>query len=245
MNSEPNLQRIHKVIAASGITSRRKAEELIQQGRVTVNGEIVTTLGVKVGDADVITVDGQAIRRALEMQYLVMNKPKGYVTTMDDPQRRQTIMQLLPDTGAVLKPVGRLDMDTEGLLLCTNDGDLAARLAHPRYGIEKEYEAALKGEITDDAIKRLERGVFIDGERTHPAKVEVISRGDGRSVVRITIHEGRNRQVRRMTECVGYPVNKLRRVRYGPIVLRRLPPGGSRMLSVPEIAKLKALVGLK
>ncbi|MBL8087601.1 MAG: rRNA pseudouridine synthase [Chthonomonas sp.] len=239
------LERLHKVIANAGITSRRKAELLIQEGRVSVNGKVVMQMGTMVGPEDMVSVDGLVVPRASRYVYVILNKPKGYVTTMDDPQGRAVITQLLPDLGVVLKPVGRLDRDTEGLLLCTNDGQLASRLSHPRYGVQKEYEVSLHGELDARQQKRLETGVFIDGRKTAPAKVEVISIGEGRSRIRMTLQEGRNRQIRKMGDAVGHPVTALRRVRYGPLVLKRLPVGGCRTLGVPEVALLRKLVGLK
>ena len=185
-------ERLHKRIAAAGICSRRAAEKLILEGHVLVNGEIVTELGTKVSDEDKVTIEGKMLAPA-KLHYLVMNKPTGYVTTLADPHAKRTVKDLLPDLGVQLKPVGRLDKDTEGLLLFTNDGELALRLTHPRYGVEKEYQVAVVGELRPDAKSKMERGVFLEGSKTSPAKVEGVFYDDKKkwTFFRITIHEGR------------------------------------------------------
>lgn len=237
--------RLHVRIARSGVCSRRAAEKLIAQGRVEVNGEIVTEMGVKVNPADEVRVDGQPLRLS-KLYAVLLNKPTGVVTTLSDPQRRPTILKYLPDYGVQLKPVGRLDMDTKGLLVCTNDGELALRLAHPRYGIEKEYEADVTGVPDERALHRLQGGVFLEGRRTAPAKVEIIHAEPklDRSKLRITLHEGRNRQVRLMCEVVGHPVTSLTRVRYGPFTTKGMRPGECRLLGKKDIDLLRRLVGL-
>lgn len=235
-------ERLHKRIAAAGVCSRRAAEELIRQGRVMVNGSVVTEMGVQVGDDDTISVDGQVVAAA-RLMTLMMNKPKGYTTTLSDPFARQTVGDLLPKLSAQLKPIGRLDKDTEGLLLFTNDGQLALRLTHPRYGVEKEYVALVDGEPDDKALEKLRKGVFVEGKKTAPAKVER-SRNNP-SELMITIHEGRKRQIRLMCLSVGFPVSKLKRVRVGPIRMRNLPKGTCKMLSQIELAALRAAVGLE
>lgn len=240
---DPSRERLHKFLARCGVCSRRKAEEWIAEGRVSVNGEIRTERGASVGADDEVEVDGRRIA-VQRLHYLAMNKPVGVLTTLDDPHRRPTISKLMPDVGAMLRPVGRLDMDTEGLLLLTNDGELAARLTHPRYGVEKEYVVRVQGRPEAKAIDRLRKGVVLYGRRTAPAIVELESTGANESTVRITIHEGRNRQVRHMCEAVGHPVVGLRRVRVGPIALRKLPLGATRKLGHDEVMKLKAAVGL-
>jgi len=225
--------------------SRRAAEELIRQGRVTVNGQPISLMGVKVSDADEVAVDGIPI--AIARTYtLVLFKPAGCVTTLRDPQGRPTIVRYLPDMGVQLKPVGRLDMETEGLLVCTNDGELANRLAHPRYGVEKEYQAIVEGVPDEKALAKLRKGVWIEeGGKTAPAKVEVGKTVGTRStLLRITIHEGRKRQVRLMCEAVGHPVMSLKRIRYGPLRIKGMRAGEARMLGKQEIDELRKLVGL-
>ncbi len=240
------LERLHKRIGASGLCSRRAAEEWIAAGRVQVNGEIVREMGVKVGPDDEVRVDGQ-ILAGTRLYYLVMNKPTGVITTLSDPQRRRTIAQYLPDVGgATLKPIGRLDMDTEGLLMFTNDGDFAHRMAHPRYGVEKEYHALVEGLPDEEALRKLREGVIVEGRRTAPADVRVrnVVQKTGDALLVLILHEGRKRQVRYMCESVGHPVLTLKRVRLGPIRLDKLPRGACRMLGVQEIEALKKLIGL-
>lgn len=239
------VERLHKYMARCGVASRRKAEDMILEGRVTVNGALVTGVGAKVGGEDEVRVDGRLIRPP-RLHYLLLNKPKGYVTTLDDPQGRATIVELLPDVGTPLKPVGRLDKDTEGLLIVTNDGELAMRLSHPRYEVEKEYRAIVEGHPTDESIAKLESGVFIEGGKTRPAQVERLKgpRQAATSALRIVLHEGRKRQVRLMCEAVGHPVVALTRTRIGPIRLRDLRPGACRLLGHDEVQKLRTLVGL-
>jgi pseudouridine synthase len=237
-------ERLHKVLARAGVASRRKAEDLILEGRVAVNGEVVTELGIKVTDDDEVTFDGERIRIA-KLFYVLLNKPQGVITTLSDPQRRPTILRYLPELGAILKPVGRLDMDSEGALLCTNDGDLAARLTHPRYGIEKEYHVVVAGQMSEEAAERLRRGVFIEGGRTAPCKVNVRSAKPESSSVWFTLHEGRNRQIRRMCEAVGHPVTSLKRTRIGSLRVKGMRAGEARMLSVVEVRELRRQAGLE
>jgi len=228
------------------LCSRRAAEDLIRQGRVSVNGDLVTEMGVKVSEDDLVAVDGVAI--AIAKTYtLVLYKPTGCVTTLRDPQGRPTIVRYLPDLGVQLKPVGRLDMDTEGLLICTNDGEFANRLAHPRYGVEKEYQAVVQGIPEARALDKLRNGVWIEeGGKTSPAKVEVIHAEAKKNTtgLRITIHEGRKRQVRLMCEAVGHPVVSLKRTRYGPLRIKGMRAGEARMLGKQEADELRKLVGL-
>lgn len=233
-------ERLHKRIAAAGVCSRRAAEDLIRRGRVLVNGLPVTEMGVKVGPDDVVEVDGLVLR-APRLTYLAMNKPRGVLTTMTDPQRRRTVAQLLPELDATVKPVGRLDMDTEGLLLFTNDGDLANRLIHPRYGVDKEYLATVRGAVGQEAIERLRSGVVIEGGRTRPARVYLRGRDDkaGVTKLRLVLHEGRKRQIRQMCEAVGHPVTDLKRIRFGPIRLQGLAPGACRRLGADEVRHLR------
>lgn len=240
------MERLHKYIASAGLCSRRAAEELIRAGRVAVNGETITEMGAKVGEGDEVRVDGEVVRPQ-RLHYVLLNKPKGVVTTLRDPQNRPTILRYVPDLGVALKPVGRLDMDSEGLLILTNDGELAARLTHPRHGVEKEYVAVVKGDVGEKALATLRKGVYIDGGKTAAARVEASRFDPKRGTTRLTmvLHEGRNRQVRRMGDAVGHPVIDLKRVRIAFLRLRDLPPGGCRMLTKTEVASLKRLVGLE
>ena len=234
--------RLQKILSQAGIASRRAAEKLIEEGRVSVNGRTIREMGVKADPAaDDIRVDGRRLRAPERHRYILLNKPAGVVTTRSDPQRRQTVVDLLQGVREYVYPVGRLDYDSEGLLLLTNDGDLAARLTHPRHEVERTYEAYVSGTPDTDAIEQLRRGIPLDGRRTMPAEVKAVSRGV-HGVLLITIREGRNRQVRRMCEAVGHPVRKLRRVRIGPITDRRLRPGEWRDLSLQEVRLLKSLV---
>ena len=236
-------ERLHVRIARSGFASRRAAEKIIADGRVTVNGALVVEMGVKVSPDDEVAVDGVSLTVAKHYTVL-LNKPKGVVTTLADPQGRPTIVRHLPDYGVPLKPVGRLDMDTEGILLCTNDGELHARLSHPRYGIEKEYHAIVEGVPDEAAIERLRKGVFIEGRKTAPAKVEVIHPEARSTSLRITIHEGRYRQVRFMCEAVGHPVMSLKWTRYGPYSLKGMRPGEAILLGKKDVDALRKSVGL-
>jgi len=223
-------ERLQKVLARSGVGSRRACDELIAAGRVTVNGE-VAGLGRRVDpEHDEIEVDGTLIAVAAGLVHYLLNKPAGVVTTASDPEGRPTVVELVPAQPRVF-PVGRLDAATEGLLILTNDGPLAHRLTHPRFGIDKEYVAEVRGAPRPAAVRALRRGVELDDGLTAPAKVSLV----GPSVLRITIHEGRNRQVRRMCEAVGHPVVRLVRTRIGPISDRRLGPGRWRALGADEV----------
>jgi 23S rRNA pseudouridine2605 synthase len=236
---------LNKRVAASGLCSRRNAVDFIKEGRISVNGEIVIEPGRRVTATDEVCLDGKALTTP-GLTYILMNKPLGYVSTLSDPQNRPTVMRLLPKLDAVVKPVGRLDMNTEGLLIFTNDGLLAQRLAHPRYGIEKEYIALVEGYPDEKALKALREGIWMEGRKTSPATVEVdhTSSVHKESSLRMIIHEGRKRQIRMMCDLVGHPVKQLRRVRIGPIVLHKLPRGACRLLSKVEVDKLKKIVGL-
>ncbi len=231
-------ERLQKILARAGIGSRRHCEELIADGRVSINGE-VAELGARADvDVDRIEVDGVAIGVRPDLVHYLLNKPAGVVTTAADPQGRRTVIDLVPEEPRVF-PVGRLDYDTEGLLLLTNDGDLANRLTHPSHGVEKEYVAVVDGAPTRGELRRLREGVELDDGVTAPAKVATIEP----SVLRITIHEGRNRQVRRMCEAIGHPVVRLVRTRIGPIADRSLKPGEWRSLTVDEVRALERAGG--
>lgn len=237
--------RLQKIISTAGIASRRAAEKLIEEGRVSVNGRTVTELGTKADpDRDEIRVDDRRIKGAQRHRYLLLNKPRGYVTTRSDPQRRPTVIDLLKGVREYVYPVGRLDFDSEGLLILTNDGDLAARLMHPRHEVERVYEAEVLGRPDAHDLDRLARGVLIDGRRTSPAQVELAgTKGSATdtSILRIAIHEGRTRQVRKMCDAIGHPVRSLKRIRIGPIADRNLKLGNYRELTVQEVKKLKGL----
>jgi pseudouridine synthase len=242
------MDRVQKILSQAGIASRRASERLMLEGRVTVNGVTVSELGSKADPArDDIRVDGRRIRVPERRRYLLLNKPRGYVTTRSDPQRRPTVIDLIgiPD---YVYPVGRLDFDSEGLLLLTNDGDLAARLTHPSHGVERIYEARVLGVPDDHDLSRLRRGIMIDGRRTAPAVVELIlqrkraaaaSASGPTASLRITVREGRNRQVRNMCEAIGHPIDRLARVAIGPIRDPRLKPGQWRELTADEVARLR------
>jgi 23S rRNA pseudouridine2605 synthase len=232
--SEAEGERLQKVLARVGYGSRRTCEELISEGRVTVNGE-VAVLGRRVDVAtDVVELDGAPVGVLPGLVYYLLNKPAGVVTTADDPQGRQSVLGLVPDEPRVFS-VGRLDLQTEGLLVLTNDGKLAQLLAHPSHGVEKEYLAELRGSPSPAELRRLREGVVLDdGEKTAPAKAAAVSPG----VIRLVIHEGRNRQVRRMCEAIGHPVVRLVRTRIGPVTDRTLRPGAFRLLKASEVRSL-------
>jgi pseudouridine synthase len=232
------------------VASRRLSEELIAQGRVSVNGNVVTELGTKADPArDEIKVDGRRIKVEQRRLYILLNKPRGYVTTRSDPQGRPTVMDLVKSVREYVYPVGRLDYDSEGLLLLTNDGELAARLTHPRHEVERVYEARVKGVPDDHELDRLAKGIVIEGRRTSRARVRLAkvrdTPGGPQAIVEIAIHEGRQRQVRTMFDAVGHPVVRLRRIAIGPISDDALPPGHYRELTMTELARLQRAAGLK
>jgi 23S rRNA pseudouridine2605 synthase len=236
------MDRLQKILSLAGVASRRASEQLMLDGRVTVNGETVRELGTKADPAtDDIRVDGRRIKLPERHRYVLLHKPRGYVTTRTDPQKRPTVLDLV-DVREYIYPVGRLDFDSEGLLILTNDGDLAARLTHPRHGVERVYEARVLGVPDAHDLRRLSRGLIIDGRRTSPARVELLpgKREGSQATLRIVIHEGRNRQVRKMCEAIGHPVDHLRRVAIGPIRDTRLKPGQYRDLTDDEVARLRA-----
>jgi len=236
------LERIQKIISAAGVTSRRAAEQLILDGRVRVNGQVVTELGTK-ADAgkDHIKVDGKLINPKQPLTYVMLNKPAGYVTTMSDPEGRPTVLNLLKGLKVRVYPVGRLDYNTEGLLLLTNDGDFAHLVTHPKHEFPKTYRAKVKGVLEDRQIAELEAGVHLDDGRTAPAKLKKVSKEEANSWLEITIHEGKKRQVRRMFDRVGHSVIKLKRIRTGNLLLGDLPEGVFRYLTPEEVQALKDL----
>jgi 23S rRNA pseudouridine2605 synthase len=242
----PVPERLQKLLAFAGYGSRRKCELLMLEGRVTVNGAIITELGTKADiDEDAIAVDGKRLQ-APKLVYVLMNKPVGVVTTMSDPRAGKTVADLLPRLPAQVHPVGRLDRDTEGALLLTNDGQLTNRLTHPRYGVEKTYRVVIDCAPSAKEIEKLENGVKLVDGRTAPARARLlgIDGQTGHATVELTIHEGRNRQVRRMLEAVGHKVIGLRRTAFGGLTSYKLPKGACRLLSRQEVAKLKKHVGL-
>jgi 23S rRNA pseudouridine2605 synthase len=230
---------LQKVLARAGIGSRRACEALIAAGRVEVDGE-VATLGQRVDlDHARVAVDGVPVVIASDVVHWLLNKPAGYVTTARDPQGRATVLDLVPSEPRVF-PVGRLDRDTEGLIVLTNDGELAQLLTHPSHGVEKEYLAEVDGTPAPGALRRLREGVRLDDGITHPASVQLVQQQGEQSALSITIHEGRKRQVRRMCEAVGHPVRRLVRVRIGPVTDRALRPGTWRVLTPAEVRGLYA-----
>lgn len=231
-------ERLQKVLAHAGVASRRAAEELILAGRVAVNGEVVRELGRRVLPGDRIAVDGRPLAGAERLVHLALYKPVGYVSTARDPEGRPTVLQLVPGVERIY-PVGRLDWDSEGLLLMTNDGEMANRLMHPRFGVEKEYHALVAGYPSSAVLQQLADGVQLDDGMTAPAVVRRLRQTRDGIWISVTIQEGRNRQVRRMFDAVKHPVKQLVRVRFGPVTLERLTPGQSRPLRSDELRLLK------
>lgn len=234
--------RLQKYMALSGVASRRKSEEIIQEGRVKVNKVVVTELGTIVDPSkDIITVDDKNIRLESNKVYIMLNKPVGYVSSLKDEKGRKVVTDLIEDVKERIYPVGRLDADTTGLLILTNDGDLAYKLTHPSNKVDKKYIAIVEGVPNKKELESLRNGVFIDGNKTHPASVKVAKRFDMDSILEIIIHEGRNRQVKKMCEAVGHPVKKLKRVSIGEIELGGVEIGNWRYLNDEEIKYLMSL----
>jgi 23S rRNA pseudouridine2605 synthase len=236
------MDRLQKILSQAGVASRRASEQLMLDGRVTVNGATVRELGTKADPArDDIRVDGRRVKVVEQHRYLLLNKPRGYVTTRSDPQRRRTVLDLLRGVREYVYPVGRLDFESEGLLLLTNDGDLAARLTHPSHGVLRVYEARVLGVPDARDLARLARGVPIDGRRTGHSDVSLQPHGRdaNQSTLVITIREGRNRQVRKMCEAIGHPVTHLKRVAIGPIRDPKLKVGSWRELRDDEVERLR------
>lgn len=237
-------ERLQRALARAGLGSRRACEELIIEGRVTLNGS-VASLGDRVeGETDHVTVDGVTVNLDPNVRYYALHKPAGVVTTMEDPQGRTDIRPFLPPGGPRVFPVGRLDRDTEGLLLVTNDGELANRLTHPRYGVEKEYLAEVEGVPSGRHLARIRRGVELHDGPARAAAIRVVSATRGRAALRIVMTEGRNREVRRLLAAVGLPVARLIRLRVGPVRLGRLAPGALRELTAEEVAALARAAGM-
>ena len=236
-------QRLQKLIATAGIASRRHAEELITAGSVTVNGKLITELGAKADpDRDHIKVKGKLINPQLQRHekiYVLLNKPKGYLTSLSDPENRPLVVDLLPSSLGRLHPVGRLDFNTEGLLILTNDGELTNVITAAKNQIEKVYRVKVKGVPTDKAIDRLRRGISIgEGERTAPADIRKVRRSEANAWFEVVLHEGKNQQIRRMFDEIGHSVLKLARTQIGPLTDERLRVGEWRMLTIPEVKRL-------
>jgi 23S rRNA pseudouridine2605 synthase len=242
MASETKTVRLQKIIASSGISSRRKAEEYIRHGLVTVNGETVMTLGTKVDPLhDHIKVNGRHLKSKLPDMFVMLNKPVGYLSTLHDPDGRPTIKQLMPKPSLRLFPVGRLDFDSEGLLLLTNNGDIAQACLHPTHHVQKTYLVKVKGVLEDNQVQQLRRGVSLEDGQTAPAKVKKAGKAQANSWIEITIHEGRKHQVKRMFEHIGHPVLRLKRIQFGPLNLGKLLPGKTRYLTDDEANDLRHL----
>ncbi len=237
------MERLQKVIANAGITSRRKAEDFILQGRVKVNGQVVRKLGTKVKEKDVVEVDDVPIEKE-EPVYYLFYKPRGVISAVADDRGREVVTDYFEEVEARIFPVGRLDYDTSGILLVTNDGEFAHLMMHPKSKIKKTYIAKVVGKPSKEALEALRRGIVIDGRKTAPAKVKLksVRRKTNRSIVELTIHEGRYHQVRKMFETIGHPVEKLKREKYGFLTLDGLAPGEKRPLKPVEVKKLKDLV---
>jgi 23S rRNA pseudouridine2605 synthase len=233
-------ERLQKIISRAGIASRREAETIITAGRVAINGIVVTELGTKADpEQDRITLDGNPLRIERQKLYILLHKPAGYMTTLKDPEGRPIVTDLLKGVKERVYPVGRLDYNTEGLLLLTNDGEWANRLAHPRHEVDKEYLVRVQGLPTDEQLQRLASGVELDDGPTAPGQARLIRPSGNSSWIAITIHEGRYRQVRRMCDAVGLSVVRLKRKRYGPLDLGELRPGEYRLLTATEVAQLE------
>jgi len=233
------LERLQKIISAAGITSRRASEELILNGQVSVNGVVVTELGTKADPSiDTITVNGKPLSVSEQRLYILLNKPTGYITALKDGQGRKLVTDLLKDVPERVYPVGRLDYNTEGLLLLTNDGEWANRLMHPRHEVEKEYHVRVRGKIIEQQLKRMAEGVELEDGKTAPAVVQLIKSGEQNDWISVTIHEGRNRQVRRMCEAVSLSVVRLKRIRYGSLSIGTLRTGQFRYLTEAEVREL-------
>ncbi len=233
------MERLQKVIAHAGVASRRKAEELITQGRVTVNGKAIKELGTKVGPNDKIEVNGVPLERE-EPVYFMLYKPRGVISAAKDDKDRKTVVDFFPHVEERIYPIGRLDYDTSGLILLTNDGEFANLLTHPKYEIDKVYVAKIKGIPPREKIRQLQRGIMLEDGKTSPARAKVLSidKGKQTAIVELSIHEGKNRQVRRMFEAIGHPVLKLKRERYANLDLRGLNAGEARELTAHEVKQL-------
>lgn len=240
-----DLERVQKIIAECGIASRRKAEEYIQAGRVSVNGK-PAQLGDKANpQSDRITLDGKPVRSQFEPFYIMLHKPRGYITTMSDEMDRKCVAELIQDIPQRIYPIGRLDRESEGLLLMTNDGEFANDMMHPSRHVPKTYRVTVRPSITDEQIGKITEGIVIEGRRTAPAEVTVLVREPGRVVLQIILHEGRNREIRKMCEALGLETARLKRTAFGPLKLGMLPAGKWRELTPVEVARLEEAAGMK
>jgi len=236
------MERLQKVMAHAGVASRRKSEEIIAEGRVKVNGEIVTEMGFKVDPKqDQIIVDGEVISEE-KKRYILLNKPEGFITTVSDPEGRPTVMDLIPDLKQRLYPAGRLDYDSSGLLILTNDGDLTYKLTHPKKEVDKKYRVLAQGELKEEDFEKFEKGMIIDGQKTAAAKISNVSYKNDQTQFEIVIHEGRNRQVRRMAKIAGFSVISLKRIAFAFLTLKGVKEGEFRYLSDQEVNKLKNML---
>lgn len=243
--NDRDSERLNKIIARAGIASRRRADELISSGRVSVNGRIVTQSGSRaVWGVDTISIDDQRLPDPPKKVFVLLNKPFGYVCTLHDPQGRPIVRDLLRDLRERVYPVGRLDFDTRGLLILTNDGELAFRLTHPRFQVPRTYKVLVEGTIASQSLKQLRTGIVLDDGPTSPARVRMLERKQGRSLVRITVFEGRSREIRRMFEAVGHKTIQLIRTGYGSLSLGTLKAGRYRHLTEEEVQSLRSSVGL-
>lgn len=236
--------RLQKYLASCGVASRRKCEELISQGVVKVNGH-VAQIGDQVAPRDKITVHGKRVACEAQMVYIMLNKPRGFITTMQDERGRKCVNSLIEGVGARVFPVGRLDKDSEGLLLMTNDGELANRITHPSHHVPKTYRVTVRPDISEDKLDQMRAGMEIDGVMTAPAEVTVLTKEAERVVLRVTLNEGRNRQIRKMCEALGLEVARLKRITVGPVKLGMLRTGDWRELTRQEIDRLRSAAGLE
>ncbi len=236
----PEKIRLQKILAASGVASRRKAEEMIAAGRVTVNGRVAHLGDSALPGKDKVLLDGQPLGHSEKKLYLALHKPRGFVTTLHDERGRKCVAQLVEDVGERVYPVGRLDKDSEGLLLLTNDGDFANQVAHPKRHVAKTYRVTVRPSVTEDQLNQLSTGIVIEGRRTAPAKVRVLQQELGRVVLEIVLYEGRNREIRKMCEALGLEVARLKRIAVGPVRLGMLPQGKYRELTKEELRALTA-----
>jgi 23S rRNA pseudouridine2605 synthase len=237
------LVRLHKILADAGVASRRKGEELILAGKVSVNNEVIRELGVMADPAyDQIRVDGKPLPHPSPKVYYLLYKPRGVITTLNDPEGRPTIKDLIPRVKAKIFPVGRLDYDAEGLLLLTNDGEMAMRLAHPRYRVPRTYMVKVKGVLTTEEMTRLEKGVMLADGMSPSIKVKPMGRLQKNSLLRVTMHEGRNRVIKRTFEAIRHPVLRLKRIGFASLTLEGLRPGEYRPLSSEEIEQVRGLI---
>ena len=230
--------RLQKYLASCGVASRRRAEEMIAQGLVTVNGVIVQEMGIQVEESDEVAVEGRVVKPEGDKRYILYYKPVGEVTTVSDPEGRPTVLDHFRDYPVRLYPVGRLDFDSEGLLILTNDGEMTQRLTHPSHEVEKRYIARVSNELGANELHQLRSGVFLDGQKTAPAKVSVLRKDAFSTDILISVHDGRNRQIRRMVEAVGHEVVRLKRVQYGSLALGNMERGQWRELTLQEVEAL-------